>query len=117
MRYAQMRTMDISNGEGIGVTLYTTGCRFHCKNCFNSELWDINAGKKFDEEAEQTFLDLADHDYITRISILGGEPFIDENIFKLGELVQKIKERYPDKKIWIYSGYEYEQLLDRAYIS
>lgn len=115
MRYAQMRTMDISNGEGIGVTLYTSGCRFHCKNCFNSELWDINAGKEWNTEAKEQFLALADHDYISRISILGGEPFIDENLLSLEALVKDIKARYPDKKIWIYSGYSFEELLDRSY--
>lgn len=114
MRYAQIRSMDISNGEGIGIALFTNGCRFYCKNCFNSELWDINGGKEWDEETENNFLSLANHDFINRISILGGEPFIDENIIDLEKLVKKIKEKYKDKTLWIYSGYLYEELLKKA---
>ena len=114
MRYAQIRSMDISNGEGLGIALFTNGCRFYCKNCFNSELWDVNGGKEWDENIENEFLSLANRDYVTRISILGGEPFIDENLEQLENLVKRLKENYPNKKIWIYSGYLYEELLDRA---
>ena len=114
MRYAQIRSMDISNGEGVGVALFTNGCRFYCKNCFNSELWDVNGGKVWDKEVEDYFINLANKDFIKRISILGGEPFIDENLNDLEELAKRIKDTYKDKKLWIYSGYTYEELLNRA---
>lgn len=114
MRYAQIRDMDISNGEGVGIALFTNGCRFHCPNCFNSELWDVSGGKEWTKEVEDYFISLASPSYIKRISILGGEPFIDENLDYLPVLVKRIKETYSDKKIWIYSGYVYEELLKRA---
>ena len=114
MRYAQIRDMDISNGEKIGVALFTSGCRFYCKNCFNKELWDVKSGNVWSKEVEDNFLTLAKPDYISRISILGGEPFIDENLTDLEKLVKRIKETYPNKKLWIYSGYTYEELLNRA---
>ena len=112
MRYAQIRDMDISNGEKIGVALFTSGCRFYCKNCFNKELWDVKSGNLWSKEVEDNFLTLAKPDYISRISILGGEPFIDENLTDLEKLVKRIKETYPNKKLWIYSGYTYEELKD-----
>ena len=114
MRYAQIRSMDISNGENIGVALFTSGCRFYCKNCFNKELWDVKSGNSWSKEVEDNFLALAKPDYIKRISILGGEPFIDENLIDLENLVKRIKKEYPNKKLWIYSGYTYEELLNRA---
>lgn len=114
MRYAQIRDMDISNGEKIGVALFTSGCRFYCKNCFNKGLWDVKSGNLWSKEVEDNFLTLAKPDYISRISILGGEPFIDENLTDLEKLVKRIKETYPNKKLWIYSGYTYEELLERA---
>ena len=114
MRYAQIRSMDISNGEGLGIALFTNGCRFHCYNCFNSELWDVNGGKAWDKMQEEYFLSLAKPDYIKRISILGGEPFLDENLDDLYNLLKHTKEMYKDKQIWIYSGYLYEELLKKA---
>ena len=114
MRVAQIRTLDISNGEGVGIALYTSGCRFHCKNCFNKELWDINAGQEWNKEKEDNFIALASANYVQRISILGGEPFIEENLEDLNKLVERIKTIYPTKKIWIYSGYTFEVLKEKA---
>lgn len=114
MRYAQIRKTDISNGEGVGIALYTAGCFFHCKNCFNKELWDENAGQEWTQEIENTFIALAAPQYIKRISILGGEPFIDNNLIQLYDLVKKIKTLYPEKKIWIYSGYTFDVLKEKA---
>lgn len=111
MRYASIRKMDISNGEGVGVALFVQGCSFHCKGCFNSETWDFNGGKEWTEEVENDFLELVSKPYITRISILGGEPLEKENLGCLYYLVMKIKKDYPDKKIWIYSGYTFEKLM------
>ena len=80
MRYAQIRSLDISNGEGVGIALYTQGCRFHCKNCFNSELWDYTKGKEWSSEVEDYLVSLLSRDYIDRISFLGGEPLSEENL-------------------------------------
>lgn len=110
MRYAQIRKMDISNGEGIGVSLFVQGCHFHCKGCFNQETWDFNGGKEWDEQTEREFISLASPDYIKRISILGGEPLADENIAAVSKLIRRLKEIYPEKMIWIYTGYTWDTL-------
>lgn len=109
MRYSQIRSMDISNGEGIGIALFTQGCKFHCKNCFNQETWDLNGGKLFDQETENKFLSLLNNKFITRVSILGGEPLL--NPYEIFLLCEKIKEKRHDVKIWIYSGYTYEEII------
>lgn len=110
MRFAKIENFEIRNGKGIGISLYTQGCRFHCKNCFNSELWDIFGGKEWTEEVEDKFISLASSSYLNRISILGGEPLIDENLDAIYHLIKRIKEIYPNKKVWLYSGYTYEEL-------
>lgn len=107
MRYAQIRQMDITNGEGIGVALFVQGCHFHCKGCFNPETWDFNGGKEWNSDIEDKFFQLIDKPYITRISILGGEPLTSENVDEVYHIIQKCKKIYPNKKIWIYSGYKF----------
>ena len=79
MRYASIRSMDISNGSGIGVAAFVQGCHMHCTGCFNQETWDFNGGKEWTEEVENKFLEIANKSYITRVSILGGEPLAVEN--------------------------------------
>ena len=116
MRYAQIREMDISNGEGIGVALFVQGCHFHCPNCFNSETWDFHGGKEWTDEIADKFLDLADKPHIKRISILGGEPLAEENVGAVWELLNKIRSRFGNsKKIWLYTGYTWEELLSYAW--
>jgi anaerobic ribonucleoside-triphosphate reductase activating protein len=111
MNYASIRDMDISNGLGIGISLFVQGCHFHCKNCFNKETWDFNGGKEWNEEIENNFIELANKDYIKRISILGGEPLADENVETVLKLINNIKNRYKTKKIWLYTGYNYDALF------
>lgn len=111
MNYASIREMDISNGESIGVALFVQGCHFHCKNCFNSETWDFNGGKEWTEDIKNKFLKLIDKPYINRISILGGEPLADENVENVLKLVNEIRISFPNKNIWIYSGYTWEQIV------
>lgn len=112
MRYAQIRKMDISNGEGIGVALFVQGCHFHCYNCFNPETWDFNGGKEWTDEIADKFLDLADKPQIKRISILGGEPLAEENMESILNLLHKIRSRFGySKKVWLYTGYKWEELL------
>lgn len=110
MRYASIRNLDISNGEGVGIALFTQGCSLHCKNCFNPDTWDFNSGKEWTDDIQEQFIALAQRSYIKRISILGGEPLDDKNQYNIFLLCKKLKEIYSDKKIWLYSGHTYEQI-------
>lgn len=107
IRYASIRSLDVSNGENVGVSLFVQGCPFnpHCHNCFNPETWDFNGGKEWNEEVENKFLELAARPYIKRLSILGGEPLADENLDSILNLVNKIRLLFSDSKtIWLYTG-------------
>lgn len=110
MRYAQIRSMDVSNGEGVGVSLFVQGCPFHCKNCFNSETWDFNGGKEWTEKTKNKFMELIDRPYIRRISILGGEPLAEQNLDEVLSLIKEIRILYPEKTIWLYTGYNFDLL-------
>ena len=112
MRYAQIREMDISNGEGVGVALFVQGCHFHCTNCFNPDTWDFSGGKEWTPEVEDKLIELANRPYIKRLSILGGEPLADENLDGILHLVNRFRLSLPNKSIWIYSGYQWEQLFN-----
>lgn len=111
MRYAQIREMDISNGEGLGIALFVQGCPFKCYNCFNSETWGFEDGKEWTEEIENKFIELAKRPYIKRISILGGEPLAEKNLDGVLNLVNKIRLLLPEKTIWLYSGFTWEQIM------
>ena len=111
MRYAQIRSMDISNGEGVGVSLFVQGCPFHCKNCFNSETWDFNGGKEWTEKTKNKFMELVDRPYIKRVSFLGGECLAGQNLDGVLDLVKQIRISFPDKTIWLYTGFQWEELI------
>lgn len=104
--------MDISNGEGIGISLFTQGCHFHCKNCFNTEAWDFDGGKEWSKEVKNDFVKLAANPHIKRISILGGEPLANENLDGVLDLVKEIRLSYPEKNIWLYSGYTWDEVFN-----
>lgn len=141
MRYAQIRSMDISNGEGVGVSLFVQGCDRHCFNCFNSETWDFNGGKEWTEKTKNKFMELIDRPYIRRISILGGEPLAEQNLDDVLSLIKEIREKYPisqnpnsenigksrvledenskeirislpDKTIWLYTGFRWNYIMN-----
>lgn len=112
MRYALIRKMDISNGPGVGVSLFVQGCHLHCKGCFNTAAWDFNGGKEWNDDIKQKFLALASRPYIKRISILGGEPLSPENSYDIYELITEIKDKLPDKVIWLYTGYLFEYAIN-----
>lgn len=114
MRYAQIRSMDISNGEGVGVSLFVQGCDRHCFNCFNSETWDFNGGKEWTEETKNKFMELIDRPYIRRISVLGGEPLAEQNLDEVLSLIKEIRTSFSEKTIWLYSGYNFD-LLNSKY--
>jgi anaerobic ribonucleoside-triphosphate reductase activating protein len=111
MRYASIRNLDISNGEGVGVSLFVQGCDRHCFNCFNSETWDFNGGKEWTEETKNKFLGLIDRPYIKRVSFLGGECLAEQNLDDVLSLVQQIRISYPEKSIWLYTGFRWEELI------
>lgn len=111
MRYAQIRSMDISNGEGVGVSLFVQGCPFHCKNCFNSETWDFNGGKEWTEETKNKFMELVDRPYIKRVSFLGGECLAEQNLDEVLKLVQEIRISFPEKTIWLYTGFKWDDIM------
>lgn len=112
MRYAQIRSMDISNGEGVGVSLFVQGCPFHCKNCFNSETWDFNGGKEWTEETKNKFMELIDRPYIKRVSFLGGECLAEQNLDEVLSLIKEIRISFPEKTIWLYTGFEWNQIMN-----
>ena len=110
MKYAQIREMDVTNGNGIGVALFTQGCPYHCKNCFNPETWDFDKGTDWTKETENKIIELLKPEYITRLTILGGEPLIERNIEPLTALLKRVKSIYPDKQVWLYTGGDFEVL-------
>lgn len=111
MNYGEIKTTDIANGEGVRVTLFVSGCRIHCKGCFNSQTWDFNYGKPFTFETEEFILKALAPEYISGFTVLGGEPMEPENQRVLVKLLRRIKETYPSKTIWCYSGYIYDKDL------
>lgn len=115
MRYASIRRLDISNGEGLGVTLFTQGCPFHCKNCFNPETHDFDGGKEYTIDTKNAILSLINRAQIKRFSILGGEPLIERNKEDMIDLCSSIKEIRPDIKIWVYTGNIFENVKDDWY--
>jgi anaerobic ribonucleoside-triphosphate reductase activating protein len=111
MRYFKARSEDISNGPGIRVSIWVQGCNRHCPECFNPETWDFNGGKLFNDKIKKQFLDLANKDKIVGFSILGGEPLQQGD--DMLDLVKSMKEQYPNKTIWMWTGYKYEDLNNK----
>lgn len=112
MRYSSMRNLDISNGEGVGVSLFVQGCPFHCKNCFNSDTWDFNGGKEWTEETKNKFMELINRSYIKRVSFLGGECLAEQNLDEVLSLIKEIRISFPEKTIWLYTGFEWNQIMN-----
>ena len=109
MNYAAIKTHDVANGPGVRVSLYVSGCTHHCKECFNPETWDFNYGTYFDSKAEEQILRALEPKYIRGFSLLGGEPFEPANQKVLVGLLRHVKETSPEKKVWCYSGYLFDQ--------
>lgn len=105
MYYGNIKECDIADGPGVRVTLFVSGCRNHCKGCFNSETWDFSYGQPYTEETESRLLMLLAPDYIQGFTLLGGEPFEPENQQVCVKLLARIRKAYPEKDIWCYSGY------------
>ena len=113
MHYGEIKKCDIANGEGVRVSLFVSGCTHHCPGCFNQDTWDFSYGKEYTDETEQEIIEALSPDYINGLSLLGGEPFEPQNQKVLVQLLRKVRERYPQKTIWCYSGY----LFDRELLS
>jgi anaerobic ribonucleoside-triphosphate reductase activating protein len=113
MRYSSINTCECTNGLGWGVSLFTQGCPIHCKGCFNPETWDFNGGKELTQKQESEIYKALKLEYISRFSVLGGEPLIDQNLPDLNRILCTIKTQWPNKKIWIYTGYTWDQLQKR----
>ena len=111
MRYNKIRKMDISNGPGVRVSIFMQGCNFNCKNCFNPETHDFNGGKEFTDETINRVLELCENKNVEGLSILGGEPMNPQNIEGTTKLAKAFKAKFPDKNIWAWSGYTFDNYL------
>lgn len=111
MNYADIRPIDVANGPGIRVSLFVSGCTHACPGCFNPEAWDFGYGQPFTKTEEDAILTHLAKPYVKGLSLLGGEPFHPANQAAVLELVKRVREVYPDKGIWCYTGYLYEDLL------
>lgn len=111
MNYATIKPIDVANGPGVRVSLFVSGCTHHCKGCFNREAWDFNYGKPFDNNAQEEIFSSISPDYIEGFSLLGGEPFEPQNQEALLPFLRKLKDKFPNKSIWCYSGYKFEDII------
>ena len=117
MRYAAIRSFDVTNGAGNGVSLFVQGCPFHCKGCFNPETWDFDSGKEWTSDVRKKFFKMVERPYIHRISFLGGSPLCDNNVEEVWELIHYIRANYPNKELWVYTGYKWEDIYDDNYFT
>lgn len=111
MNYATIKKYDIANGPGVRVSLYVSGCRNRCKNCFNPETWDFNYGKPFTKEVEDEIIKAMEPDYIEGFTLLGGDPFEPENQVVLAPFMERLRKTYPNKSFWCFTGYDLDAEL------
>jgi anaerobic ribonucleoside-triphosphate reductase activating protein len=111
MFYSEIKEHDIANGEGVRTSLFVSGCRLHCRDCFNRATWDFSYGSEFTAEVEERLLQSLAPDYIAGLTILGGEPMEEENQQVLLPFLRTVKARYPHKVLWVFSGYRFEDAL------
>ena len=111
MNYIKVTKNDIANGIGVGCVLWVSGCDIHCKNCHNQSTWDFNSGQLFTEDTMQEILLTLTKPYISRLTLSGGHPLDPHNAPKVLEIVKRVKMVFPNKDIWIYSGYEWENII------
>ena len=111
MNYGEIKKNDIANGLGVRVSLFVSGCRHHCKNCFNSDTWDFSYGKPFTDKTADDIIKAMKPDFINGFSLLGGEPFEPENQPELKKLLRRIKSEFPNKDIWCYTGFLFDEEL------
>ena len=112
MHYGAIKKTDIANGSGVRVSLFVSGCRNHCKGCFQPQTWDFEYGQPFTKDTEDEIIKALCPSWIQGFSILGGEPMEPENQKTLLPFIKRIRQKYSDKDIWLYSGYVYEEIKD-----
>lgn len=112
MYYGEIKNCDIANGEGVRVTLFVSGCTNRCEHCFQPQTWAFDYGQPFTEETEDYIIGLMKPDYINGLTLLGGEPFEPENQRRLVQLLRRVRKELPQKSIWSFTGFTYEQLLE-----
>lgn len=110
MHYSTIKDCDIANGIGVRITLFVSGCTNHCKNCFQQQTWDFDFGEPFTEETEEKLLEMLKPDYINGLTLLGGEPMEPQNQRALVPFLKRVREAYPNKNIWCFTGFTYEVL-------
>lgn len=108
MNVANIKYYDIANGPGVRVSIFVSGCRNHCKNCFNPETWDFGYGEPFTQDTENKIINGLTPDYIKGITLLGGDPFEPENAEVLAPFVERLRKKFPEKSFWCFTGYDYE---------
>ena len=113
MNYIKIKNYDIANGDGVRTSLFVSGCDLHCRGCFNKESWDLNAGQFFSREVKKELFKNLKLDYIKGLSLLGGDPFNPNNVKDIAFLVEDTKRLFPNKTIWVWSGYTLEELTER----
>lgn len=113
MNYSKIKWPDVANGPGCRVSLFVSGCKRHCKNCFNDAAWRFDAGKEYNYTVMRSIIDIMRSPRCSGLSILGGEPFEDENISSVSATILYAKLHFPEKPVWVYSGYTYEELVAR----
>ncbi len=116
MRYHNITQDDMLNGDGLRVVLWVAGCEHRCPNCQNPVTWDINGGLEFDEAAKQEIFDELNKSYISGITFSGGDPLHTKNRNDIGDLASEISQKFPDKTIWLYSGYEWQDIKDLPFM-
>lgn len=110
MHYSTIKDCDIANGIGVRITLFVSGCTNHCKNCFQPQTWDFDFGEPFTEETEEKLLEMLKPDYINGLTLLGGEPMEPQNQRALVPFLKRVREAYPNKNVWCFTGFTYEVL-------
>lgn len=114
MNYGEIKKNDIANGEGVRTSLFVSGCRHHCKNCFNQQTWDFQFGEPFTDETQKDIIESCAPSWINGLSLLGGEPFEPENQEQLTAFLTDFRERFKDKKtVWCYSGFTFEEIIGK----
>lgn len=117
MNYHNITKQDMLNGDGIRVVLWVAGCNHKCKNCHNPITWDAQGGLPFDESAELELFEALNHDYIDGITFSGGDPLFPDNRAEIFRLIKKCKSTFPEKTIWLYTGYKWEEIMNLEGIS
>ena len=112
MNYIRIDDFDMLNGDGCRVILWVAGCNHHCKNCHNPETWDCNAGQLFDNKAKEYLFECLSKDYIQGLTFTGGDPLFPGNRETVTQLAKEVKEKFPNKDIWMWTGYKYEEVAD-----